>query len=208
MIRYPMLMTCFLLGATDSTTHADPLPFDFKDPKGVNTLTFLLDSPLEPIVGYANGLSGTVLFDPQKPDTLSGHLILSASSVQTPIPMMSKTLHTADWLNVEKYPTIELSFKDFKGTKKISENEYEAKLQADLMIMGKTQKVDVTAKATYLPGKLGDRVPNTKGDLLVVRANFGLSRKEFGIQAGQHLEKVADQIQVQAYIVGIRPESE
>lgn len=198
----PILILCIFLSAPFSIW-ADPLTFDFKDPKGVNSLTFLLDSPLEPIVGYANGLSGTVLFDPGKPEALSGHLILSSTSVMTPIPLMSKMLHSAEWLNVGKYPTIELAFKDFKGVKKLSDNEFEAEVESDLTLMGKTQKVMVTARATYLSGRLGDRVPNMKGDLLVVRANFAVSREAFGIQAGEHLEKVADLIQVQAYIAGI-----
>jgi len=36
-------------------------------------------------------------------------------------------------------------------------------------------------KLTYLKDKLGERVPNLKGDLLVLRSNFKVNRADYGI---------------------------
>ena len=45
--------------------------FDFKDPKGVNSILFHLDAPLESISGSGNDISGSVHFDSSKPETIS-----------------------------------------------------------------------------------------------------------------------------------------
>ena len=48
-----------------TAVYAAPQSFDFKDPKGVNNAVFKLDAPLESINGSANGITGTVSFDPE-----------------------------------------------------------------------------------------------------------------------------------------------
>ena len=58
------LNTFLVLAGVASAALAAPQTFDFKDPKGVNNAVFKLDAPLEAINGTANGISGTVTFDP------------------------------------------------------------------------------------------------------------------------------------------------
>ena len=53
--------------------------------------------------------------------------------------------------------------------------------------------------------KLGQRVPNLKGDLLVIRANFTIKRSDFGIMPGQMEEKVSDAIELTLSIAGASP---
>jgi polyisoprenoid-binding protein YceI len=188
---------------------ADPLTFDFKDPKGVNTVAFLLDSPLEPILGLASGISGQVKFDPQRPESISGHFVLPVTSVLTQIPMMNTQIQSAEWLDAAQYPTIQFLFEEIKGVKKVGQDTFEAAFDADFTCRGITRKVPVKAKATYLPGKLGDRLKGMPGapagDLLVVRATFTIARGDFGIKPGQFLDKVAGEVQIQANIVGACP---
>ena len=51
------------------------------------------------------------------------------------------------------------------------------------------------ADVIYLPGKLGETTNNKiHGDLLVVRSNFKIRRSDFGIRAGEFLDKVARRI--------------
>ena len=48
------------LAVAPGILNAGPIKFDFKDPKKVNNVVFLLDAPLESISGTATGVSGTV----------------------------------------------------------------------------------------------------------------------------------------------------
>jgi hypothetical protein len=56
-----------------------------------------------------------------------------------------------------------------------------------------------------LKDKLGQRVPNQKGDLLVMRASFSIKRGDFGIMPGQAEEKVSDTIELTLSIAGASP---
>lgn len=89
-------IACFVaLTAFTAVALAAPQAFDFKDPKGVNNAVFKLDAPLEAITGSANGISGTVLFDPEDPSSTTGKLVVSIDppsqssaviSALTPVP--------------------------------------------------------------------------------------------------------------------------
>ena len=60
-------------------------------------------------------------------------------------------------------------------------------------------------KLTYLADKLGQRVPNMKGDLLVIRANFVINREDFDINKGQYEDKVSTKIDLSLSIAGASP---
>jgi hypothetical protein len=49
-------------------------------------------------------------------------------------------------------------------------------------------------------------MPNAKeGDLLVIRANFSIKRSDFNINAGQMLDKVSDEINLNLSLAGGAP---
>jgi polyisoprenoid-binding protein YceI len=47
-------------------------------------------------VGLATGVTGTVTFDPEKPEATSGALSVAAASIQMAHPVMTKVLHSAE----------------------------------------------------------------------------------------------------------------
>ncbi len=55
-----LLAWALALTVAPGVSYPDPIQFDFKDPKKVNNVVFLLDAPLESINGTATGVSGTV----------------------------------------------------------------------------------------------------------------------------------------------------
>ena len=184
---------------------ADELEFNFQDPKGVNSVQFLVDSPLEPILGVAAGVSGKIKFDPRKPEKTVGSILVEAKSVHVPNGRMKTKLHTEQWLDSEGHPTIEFRVKKVKKVKKVKGKKgvIEVSAVGDFTCKGITKELTVPVQISYLKGRLPDRGPrNMKGDLLVVRSTFVIKRTDFSISPEMNKEVVADEIEVRLAVVG------
>jgi len=184
---------------------AAPQSFDFKDPKGVNNVVFNLDAPLEAITGSASGVTGTVSFDPGHPAATTGKIVIASSSLHVGNPMMKDHLHGDKWLDVAKFPEITFVAKELKNAR-TTDNTTTADAVGTLTVRGTSKELTVPVKLTYLKDKLGQRVPNLKGDLLVIRASFQIKRSDFGIMAGQAEDKVANTIDLTLSIAGASPQ--
>lgn len=180
-----------------------PISFDFKDPKGVNSILFHLDAPLESISGSGDDISGEVIFDPSAPSTCRGEITLGAKSLHVGNPLLKEHMHGDDWLQVEKYPHIKFSF---NGIKEIKEDAKSLTGVANgkLTIRNTTMAIPVSVKISFLKGMLEkrNRVP---GDLLVVRSKFVVKRDDFNIQKGKNLDKVANDIEIILNLAGSAP---
>jgi polyisoprenoid-binding protein YceI len=187
-----------------TAAYAAPQSFDFKDPKGINNAGFKLDAPLESINGSASGITGTVSFDPENPGATTGKIVVAAESLMVPNPMQKEHLHSDKWLDVTKYPDITFEAKSLANVK-TEGNVTTADVTGTFSLHGVSKNITAPIKLTYLQGKLGDRVPNLKGDLLVIRANFSINREDFNINKGQYEDKVADTIELTLSIAGASP---
>jgi len=185
------ILTALVSLATASL--AGPQTFDFKDPKGVNNTVFKLDATLESINGSANGISGTIIFDPENPAATKGRIVVATASLHVPNPMMKEHLHSALWLDVAKYPEIIFETLELKNVKTTGDTTT-ADVAGKFTVKGVTQTITAPAKLTYLKDKLGQRVPNQKGDLIVIRATFTIKRTDYGINPSAPQDKVADEI--------------
>lgn len=190
-----------LLALTTVAAYAAPQAFDFKDPKGVNNAIFKLDAPLESINGSASGISGTVNFDAENPGATTGTIVVASESLTVPNPMQKEHLHSANWLDVAKYPEIKFEAKSLSNVK-TEGNVTTADASGTFTLHGVSKDLTVPIKLTYLKDKLSARVPNAKGDLLVVRANFTINREDFNIQKGQYEDKVSPTIELSLSIAG------
>ena len=184
-----------------TAVYAAPEAFDFKDPKGVNNVVFTLDAPLESINGSASGISGTVAFDPENPGTTTGKIVVAAESLTVPNPMQKEHLHSANWLDVAKYPEITFEVKSLANVKAQGEVT-SAEVTGTFSLHGVAKEITVPVKLTYMKDKLGARVPNMKGDLLVIRVNFSINRDDYNIQKGQYEDKVSPTINLSLSIAG------
>ncbi|MFT3830260.1 MAG: YceI family protein [Opitutaceae bacterium] len=192
-----------LLALVGSAAFAAPQTYDFKDPKGVNNIQFRIDAPLESTSGQGTGISGKVIFDPAAPEATTGRIVLDAASLTVGNPTMLEHLHSANWLDVAKFPEITFEAKKL-GHVSSAGGSLKAEVTGVLTVKGTSKEITVPVTITHLPGKLGARLnqPNLKGDLLVLRAQFVISRTDFGIQAGQYTDKVSDEIQLSLSLAG------
>ena len=199
-IKFILLAFMALTGAA----LAAPETFDFKDPKGINNAGFRLDAPLEAINGSASGISGTVTFDPANPGATTGKIIVATSSLMLPNPIQRTHMLSNKWLDAAKNPEISFESKAFKNVQTAGDTTT-ADVTGTFTLKGVSKELTVPVKLTYLKDKLGDRVPNQKGDLLVIRANFAIKRSDFNINPGQFEDKVADTIELNLSIAGSSP---
>ena len=186
-----------------ATLMAEPLAFDFKDPKGVNNAQFQLDAPLEIISGFANGVSGEVTYDPAKPSDLRGTLRIDARSLSVGNPVMQEHLHSEGWLDVASFPEITFEITRF-DPETTSAGSVSGKVTGRMSLHGVSKELTVPVTLTHLPNKLGARLgkPELPGDLLVVRSDFSLQRSDFGIKPGQMTDKVGEDIAIALRVVG------
>ena len=198
------LTSLLCLATLAAAAQAAPLTFDFKDPKGVNNAVFKLDAPLEAISGSANGISGTVTFDPANPGATKGKIVVAASTLHVPNPMMKDHLHGAQWLDVAKHAEITFEAKELKNVKTSGDNTT-AEVVGTLTLKGVAREITAPIQLTYLKGKLGQRVPKLEGDLLVIRSTFTIKRADFGINPSAPADKVAEEIQLTLSIAGAAP---
>ncbi|MFN7141315.1 MAG: YceI family protein [Limisphaerales bacterium] len=186
---------------------AAPQTFDFKDAKGVNNAVFKLDAPLEAINGSANGVSGTVTFDPANPAATKGKIVITSTSLHVPNPSMKDHMHGDKWLDVAKYPEITFEAKELKNVKTSGDNTT-ADVVGTFKLKDIAKEMTVPVRFTYLKDKLGARSNGqVQGDLLVMRANFVIKRSDFGINPSAPQDKVAEDIELTLSIAGASPKS-
>ena len=178
------------------------MSFNFTDPKGVNSISIILDSVLEPIMGIASGISGNVIFDPATKKAMKGRIVVQADKIQMANSMMTKVLHSEEWLDVKKFPTIEFDFKEIISTGSRKDMLYEYIIAGSFTCKGITKEIQIPLNVSYLPGKLKARNEKGDGDLLVLRSKFNIRRTAFAIQPEMNPASVADEIQLNISIVG------
>ena len=103
--------------------------------------------------------------------------------------------------------TKEITFeaKELKNVKTTGDNTT-ADAVGTFTLKGVTKDITVPVKLTYLKDKLGQRMQNAKGDLLVVRANFTIKRSDYNLNPKAPTDKVADEIELTLSIAGAAPQ--
>lgn len=196
-----------VLFVSGKNVQAGEMTFNFSDPKGVNSISILLDSILEPIMGVASGISGNVLFDPEKMKAVKGRIVVAADKIQMANPMMTKVLHSEEWLDVAKFPTVEFSLKKIMSTVSKKETQSEYVISGSFTCKGITKEIQMPVCVSYLPGKLKARNGKGDGDLLVLRSQFSIDRMAFEINPAISPDTVAKEIQLNVSIVGYADKS-
>ena len=187
-----------------SEANAGAPEYGFKDPKTLNSVVLVMDSPLEPMVATATGISGTLQFDPARPQQATGKIVVDAASVQFSNPGLTATAQGPDGFNAAKYPTIEFALREVKNVRAVSPSVYAATVVGDFTCRGITKRLTVDATATHHPGKASER-HRSGSDLLVLRSTFKIRRRDFGIKPRKGDNLLAEEIEVRLAIAGAAP---
>lgn len=121
------------------------------------------------------------------PDVVSGHLRIDASSVSTGIGKRDDHLRSADFFDVEKYPTIGVTV-----DRAVVTGPATLELNTTIMIKGVEKRVDLPATVTVLDGGAVQ---------LVTKAQ--LNRQEFGVD-GNLVGMMGDITTVEATAVFVK----
>jgi polyisoprenoid-binding protein YceI len=175
--------------------------FNFEDQKGRNQATFFSKTPLEDITGITNDVKGSVAFNVSDLKTLKGKVSVSALSIKTGIDMRDGHLRSANWLNAESYPEISFEIIKLYDIKSVADNKITVKAAGNFTLHGVTKEVIAEATLTYLDEDEQTKM-RTPGDLLGVQAKFKVKLSDYGINNKLIGQKVAEDIEINANIVG------
>jgi polyisoprenoid-binding protein YceI len=130
------------------------------------------------VKGHFTGVTGVLTLDEQ--DITKSHVEASidAASINTREADRDTHLKSADFLDVEKFPTL-----TFTSTRVARKGEGELQVEGDLTIHGVTRKVEFTVEGPTPPGK--DPWGNTR---IGWTATTKINRKDFGLTWNTALE--------------------
>lgn len=191
--------------AVGASGFAAATSFDLKDPKGVNNIVFLLDAPLESINGTATGISGSITFDPAKPEATSGTVEVAVDSLTVPNPKMGEHLMGDKWMDAETFPEITFEVERLSDVSKSGQRIY-GTAHGVMTIKGTSKEVEVPVTLTHLEGMMKQR-QGEDGDILVIRSSFAVKRSDFGVNTGNLEDKVSDEVELRLSLAGFAPEA-
>jgi len=178
--------------ATTATTTKTIYAID----KAHSEVTFQVRHLLTKVRGRFSEFEGTIEYDAQNPERSSVSVTIQAASVDTSEKDRDTHLRSADFFEVEKFPT--LTFTSTRITRK-SDEQFE--VVGDLTIRGVTRPVPIAA--TYL-GKAKDPWGNER---IAFEAETTINRKDFGLAWNAALETggflVGDEVKIGLSIQGV-----
>lgn len=148
--------------------------------------------------GGFSGVTGTIVYDREKPEQSSVEAAIDASTISTQEAQRDAHLRSADFLHIEQYPVI-----TFKSTKVTSAGDGELKVTGDLTIHGVTKQVVLNVEGPTAEGR--DPFGNTRTG---VSAATKIKRSDFGLTWNAALETggilVGDDLRIELEVSMIR----
>jgi polyisoprenoid-binding protein YceI len=147
--------------------------------------------------GGFSGVQGTVVYDPENAGASSAEVVIDANTINTLEAARDTHLKSADFLDVEKYPTI-----TFRSNS-VTLGDGELDLKGDLMIHGVTKPVVLKVEAPSAEAK--DPIGNAR---IGASASTRIKRSDFGLTWNAALETggflVGDNLKIELEVSLIR----
>jgi polyisoprenoid-binding protein YceI len=177
-------------GAQPAPAPTQKQTFVVNDPGSRDTVTFMLDAPLEVINGLSNKVKGTIVVEGTK---ASGKLSVPVNSIKTGNESRDEHLQNDKWLDAAKYPELIVEFKNVALPTALEPGKpLKVQTKAQFSIHGVTREEQVEVIATLLK-ESDDTKKRAPGDLLRVRAKFQIPLEAYKInRTGALILKVAE----------------
>jgi polyisoprenoid-binding protein YceI len=130
------------------------------------------------VKGQFSKVAGVLIHDESDPTKSRVEAAIEAASIETREPSRDMHLKSADFLHVEKFPTLSFKSTDIKVV-----GDGELRVEGDLIIRGVTRNVTFTVEGPTPPTK--DPWGNTR---IAVSAATKINRKDFGLTWNAALE--------------------
>ena len=200
MLTYALALPVLLAGMALNAA-AELTTFSFDDPKGVNGIIFMIDSEMEPIVGMAGGITGTVQYDPAEPGLFSGSVSFPVSQIRLVNDTMQQHMVGPKWLDAAGDMQVKFSFDEVTGVAAAEESDAQVLTVKGTLSLGPASvEKTVNIAVTHLYGAAPKRGQADSGDLLVLRSQFTVDRRDLGIENDS--ESVGPEFGVFVPIVG------
>ncbi len=128
--------------------------------------------------GHFGDVSATADIDPDHPEAASVEVTIQTNSIKTNHEVRDNDLRSANFLEVDKYPTI-----TFKSTGVEPAGLDLWKLKGDLTIKGNTRPVEFTVQRY---GEFND--PGMMGHRIAYRAETKINRRDYGLSFNMLLD--------------------
>lgn len=149
------------------------------------------------VKGRFGTIEGEVQLDPADIATAEFNVTVDMTSIDTRDTQRDVHLKSADFFDVEKYPTMA-----FRSKRMTAKGDDEFTLVGDLTIHGTTKE---TAFALTFEGQAKDP---WGGERVGFSATTAISRKEFGLEWNAALETggvmVGDKVKIEVHLEGVR----
>jgi polyisoprenoid-binding protein YceI len=184
--RRAVLMVAALLPLAVSAQQpaASAQTFVFNDPHHRDSVSMLLDAPLEVIKGVSTDIKGTATVQGTK---ASGRFTVPVKSLNTGNKSRDEDMLKPRWLDADKTPEIIFEFKDVTLPAALESGKpVTVKATGRFTLRGMTREEPVEVVATFFKESHETKF-RAAGDLLRVRANFRIPLEAYGIKRTEAL---------------------
>lgn len=144
------------------------------------TIVFTSEADLETIHGVTHKAAGSVTIDASG-SVAKADLSVPVASLRTGIDLRDEHLRSEQWLDVKKYPDIQLEIEEAKED--VDGRTWTWK--GTLRIKGKSRPLAGVARINVIPDELGKQLG--AGSWLRVRTGFDVRLADFGIAIPDHV---------------------
>lgn len=157
------------------------------------TVSFKIRHLISWVEGSFTEFQGSFVYDPENPGVWEAEAVIQAESIDTHVANRDKHLRSADFFDVEKYPTI-----TFKSTGVAEVTPSNAKLNGLLTIHGVEKPVTLDVEIHGVAkDPWGNTLAGFTATTTVNRKDFGLNWNEV-VETGQLLVGEEVKIQIEA----------